>query len=631
MTRRALAVLATLVLLLALPIGTASAASNGRTALKGSTPSWANAKNYKNAAKPTDGVDFRVYLNWSRPSAAAAAARAVSDPKSASYGKYLTPAQFRQQFSPSQAQVGAVKNWLKSQGFTVVYTPSNNKYVAVEGTVAQASAAFNTSFGMYKVKGHVLRAPESALTVPTSVAASVEGVLGLDESAQLVAFNNIVDKKTAAPPTGGFRNAPPLSSYFGQLVSPYAYPSGFTDRTSPATAPWTVKGYTPDQVKGAYGIDTSLDGAGQTVAIIDPFASPTILQDVNQWSVNRGLPTMSASQFTQVVPPGTYKRATNSRWNPPGAYTEETLDVEAVHGMAPAAKIVFVGTPTFGQAIDSLMNHVVDKGLAQIVSNSYGFATELLPPGYLKPYNDMFIQAAAEGIGIYFSSGDFGDETSTLGFATVNWPASSPWVTAVGGTSLAVGQSNDRLFETGWGTASYGCNTTTLACTRLGWTSGAGGGYSVLFPRPWYQDGFVNNPGRGVPDIGALADPQTGYLVGQTQTFPDGVYYDEYRIGGTSLSTPIMAGLMALADQQAGTPFGFANPAFYANAGQFTDILSIKTAVARRNYVNGVDASNGTADFLRTFDDYSGSPTQHTGPGWDNVTGLGSPNQVFNP
>lgn len=122
-----------------------------------------------------------------------------------------------------------------------------------------------------------------------------------------------------------------------------------------------------------------------------------------------------------------------------------------------------------------------------------------------------------------------------------------------------------------------------------------------------------------------MGDPQTGYLVGQTQAFPDGNYYDEYRLGGTSLSSPIVAGLMALADQAAGQPHGFANPLFYANPGAFYDVLSVKTAVARRSYVNNVDDTNGTVDRLRTFDDYSGSPTQHTNPGWDNVTGLGVP------
>jgi len=95
------------------------------------------------------------------------------------------------------------------------------------------------------------------------------------------------------------------------------------------------------------------------------------------------------------------------------------------------------------------------------------------------------------------------------------------------------------------------------------------------------------------------------------------------------VASPIFAGLMALADQKAGHPHGFANPLFYNNPSAFYDVGSVKTAVARRNFVNGVDAGAGTVDRLRTFDDYAGSPTQHTGVGWDNVTGLGTPGSNF--
>jgi subtilase family serine protease len=590
-------------------------------------PAWANAKNYAGRADTTASVGFRIYLGWNNPSGAEALARAVSDPHSASYGKYLTPAQFRQQFAPSQAQVGAVQSWLRDQGFTVNYTPGNNHYVSAEGTVANAEAAFGTTFGIYKVNGKTVRSPVSDVSIPGSLANIVTGVIGLDESAVFVTTDHVVDKN--APPSAGFRNAPPLSDYWAQIPSPYAYPDGFTDRTDPATVPWTVKGYTPAQIKGAYGI-SGYDGAGQTVAIIDAYASPTILQDVNQWSKNRGLPEMSPSQLVQVAPPGTYRRPENPKQTPQEWYGEETLDVEAVHGMAPAAKIVFVGAPNNRQDLDAAMNHVVDRHLAQIVTNSYGFSTELLPPGYVKPFEDTLVQAAAEGIGVYFSSGDNGDETSTVGYATPDWPASSPWVTAVGGTSLAVSAANTRVFETGWGTSNYNCVDNNPICTRTGWLYGSGGGVSRIFAEPWYQQQAGLSPsGRGVPDVAALGDPQTGLLVGQTQTFPDGTYYDEYRIGGTSLASPIFAGLMALADQAAGHAHGFANPLFYANRGTFYDVQSVKTAVARRNYNNSVDASAGTADRLRTFDDYSGSPTQHTNPGWDNVTGLGTPASGF--
>ncbi|HEY5474073.1 MAG TPA: S53 family peptidase, partial [Candidatus Limnocylindrales bacterium] len=493
-----------------------------------------NSHNFTGSADRSSYVGFRVYLGWQNAGGAEALARAVSDPASPSYGKYLTPAQFRKQFAPSQSQVQAVQAWLKSQGFAVDYTPTNNHYVAAEGTVAQAEAAFATTFGMYKVKGKLVRSPSAAISVPSSLGSIVSGVIGLDDSAVFVTTDHVVDK--SAPPTAGFRNAPPLSTYWAEFVSPYAYPADFTAVSRPATAPWTVKGYTPAQIKGAYEIGDST-GAGQTVAIIDAYASPTILQDVNQWSLNRGLPTMSPSQLVQVVPPGVYRRPQNPRQDPQGWYGEETLDVEAVHGMAPAAKIVFVGAPNNYQDLDAAMNHVVDRGLAQIVTNSYGFPTEFLPRGYVKPLEDTLVQAAAEGIGVYFSSGDNGDETSTMGYATADWPASSPWVTAVGGTSLAVSASNTRVFETGWGTSDYSCNTTTLAATRTGWLYGSGGGVSRLFAEPSYQKAAgLTLTGRGVPDVAALGDPQTGLLVGQTQTFPDGAYYDEYRIGGTSLS-----------------------------------------------------------------------------------------------
>jgi subtilase family serine protease len=134
---------------------------------------------------------------------------------------------------------------------------------------------------------------------------------------------------------------------------------------------------------------------------------------------------------------------------------------------------------------------------------------------------------------------------------------------------------------------------------------------------------------RAVPDIALDGDPQTGMLVGETQTFPDGsVRYSEYRIGGTSLSSPLYAGLEAVADQAAGHPHGFNNPALYALAGG--PVLhgirgkSPYPAVVRVNYNNSVDASDGTSVVLRSLDDEA--QTLHLAPGWDNLTGVGTPN-----
>ena len=609
------------------------AAPSGRAHLAGSIPSWANTKNYVAAANPDDAIGFRVYLGWNNPSAVEALAQAVSDPRSASYGHYLTPAQFRQQFAPSQSQVNAVQSWLRDQGFNIVYTPTNNRYGSAEGTIAQAQTAFNVSLGMYNVEGLTVRSPSSDITIPSSIADVVTGVLGLDDSAQFVHTNHVVDGN--APPPPAFVSAQPCSKYWNEKQA-----VGLTNPYGNGTLGYAPCGYTPDQVKGAYGI-SGYDGSGQTVAIIDAYAAPTILQDVNQWSINRGLPTLKSGQFSQVVAPGTYKHPeAGLKQDPQGWYGEETLDIEAVHGMAPAANIVYVGAPNSFQDLDAALNHVVDRRLASIVSNSYGFSSEQLAPGYIKPFEDTILQGVAEGIGIYFSSGDNGDESLTEGYRTADWPASSPYVTAVGGTSLAVGANNNYLFETGWGSTTSSWKGSNWSPTPPGsWIYGAGGGVSSIFPVPFYQKDVVpssvfstqGRTGRAVPDIAAIADPNTGYLIGETQTFPDGTVNDaEYRMGGTSLSSPIIAVIMALADQAAGHNHGFTNPLFYslASTSAFTDIVSPASivAVVRANYANGVDPSAGTTYALRTMNQ---TLSLQTNSGYDDVTGLGTPTQNF--
>ncbi len=629
--------IATVVLLLALSINLSVAAlpstsNNGRTTLNGSAPSWASSNNYRSAADPTSYVGFRVYLGWNNPSKVEALAQAVSDPKSSSYGQYLTPSQFHQQFAPSQSQVGAVQSWLRSQGFSVEYTPGNNLYVSAEGTVAQAQTAFGTGFGLYTVSGLSLRSPSSDVSIPSSLAGIVTGVLGLDDSVQFVFTNHTVGD---APPPAAFVSAHPCSTYWGQNQA-----VGFTNPYGTGTLPYAPCGYTPQQIKGAYGI-SGYDGSGQTVAIIDAYAAPTIVQDVNQWSINRGLPTLTANQLVQVVAPGTYNHPEKGiAQDPQGWYGEETLDIEAVHGMAPAAKIVYVGAPNNFQDLDAALNYVVDRHVASIVTNSYGFRTEILPQGYIKPYESIILQGVITGIGIYFSSGDNNDESLVVGYTTTDWPASSPYVTAVGGTSLAVGASNNYLFETAWGTKTSSWTGTTWSPTPPGsWLYGSGGGVSRIFSEPSYQVGVVpksvftaqGRTGRAVPDISAVGDPNTGYLIGETQTFPNGtIAYSEYRIGGTSLSSPLVAGIMALADQAAGHPHGFANPLFYSLAGSaaFTDIThpSSTVAVVRANYVNSIDASAGVVYRLRTMDQ---TLSLNASPGYDDVTGLGTPTSSF--
>jgi subtilase family serine protease len=597
--------------------------------LNGSVPSWAKAASRAGATNSSDSVTFRVYLDWQGGSAAADYARAVSTPGSSSYGKFLTAAQFASKFAPSAATVNATKTWLKSQGFTIGEVPANSKYVEASGTVGAAAKAFSTSFANYKVQGQVLRSNTSPLVVPNSLT-GVEGVIGLDQSGAL-------GHEDSSPPAV-FNNATPCSAYWGEkTVQNTATPDGTVLPASPSA--FAPCGYAGAQLQGAYGmksaIDSGNDGHGITVAVIDAYASTTMLSDANTYAAAHGLPSLNGL-YSQYVKPGTLNRPQNKKQDPEGWSGEQTLDVEAVHTMAPGAKILYVGSPNNYQDMDASLNWVVSRHAADIVTNSYGFGGEALPVGYIKPQNDILIQAAATGISMFFSSGDDGDETfeDPNTAPTPDWPASSPWVTAVGGTSLGVAQDNSRIFELGWSTErSLLVNGAWAAPTYL---YGAGGGTSRIFAQPSYQAGVVpssiattyGGPAmRVVPDVSALGDPTTGMRVGQTQTWPDGhTAYSEYRIGGTSLSSPLYAGMFALAMQRAGHAFGLANPVLYqAAANDITKSqLTAYPGAVRSDFVNGVDATGGYRFTARYFD-RDANLTIHVRNGYDDITGVGSP------
>ena len=636
LSRTACAALGAAALVTAASAGSALAAPSGPHTLPGSVPSWAVAKNRAASTDAAQQVTFRVYLNYRGGDAAAAYATAVSTPGSASYKRFLTPAQFRDRFSPAQADVDSVASWLKSQGFTVGATPANRKYVEATGTLAQAAKAFDTSFAEYRTEGRTVRGNATALKVPASLTA-VEGVVGLDESQTLARQ----DKVTPGPAL--FRNAGPTSDYWGQkTVQNTPTPDGTALPASPSA--FAPKGYAGAQLQGLYGMTGAIgsgnDGRGITVGIIDAYASPTILQDANTYSAAHGLPSLNG-HFRQVVAPGTYNRPENPKQDPQGWAGEETLDVEAVHTMAPGADITYIGAPNNYRDMDAIMNRVVDGHLADIVTNSYGYGGEALPNGTIKPSLDTQIQAAAEGMTLFFSSGDDGDETGGVAGAspTPDWLASSPYVTAVGGTSAGVSQSNGRVFELGWETAKGTLDKATTTWNTPAFLYGSGGGTSRLFAQPSYQAGVV--PGaisqtyggsamRAVPDVAALGDPNTGMLVGETQTFPDGSqHYSEYRIGGTSLASPLYAGMFALAQQKAGHAFGLANPVLYRTRATSIDITRTDLATypgdVRSDYVNGVDAADGYVYSERTFDS-DAALTIHVRPGYDDVTGVGVPN-----
>ncbi len=606
----------------------ATAPASARKVFKGSVPGF--AAHARSVGQAHGRVSVSVAMRWRHERELNSVDQAVSDPASSSYRNFLSSAEFRARYSPSPAHVAAVASYLRSHGLRVTRISASRMLIDATGSSRSAERAFGTRLARYRVRGHVRRATAKPVSLPRSFGRGVTGVLGLTES---------VDhhfSHAAAPPPPVFRNAGPCSHYWGERFS-----SGVIPHAYGRAQPFAPCGYDAQDLQSAYGVDTALangyDGSGQGVAIVDAFAAPTIVADVNEYSSRHGLPPPT---INQTVLSGTCHFGCHGAQ---GWYGEETLDLEAVHSMAPDAAISYYGAvDSSSKSLLDAMGAAVDDNNAGAITNSYGSLGEGDTQSSIRAQEDVAREAIAQGIGIYFSSGDDGDEHTAIGYVSADYPASSPRVTAVGGTSLGVGPTGHRSFEIGWGTKK-----TSLAgkpgSPNAHWEPappgpffyGSGGGTSRLFREPAYQRHVVpyklaskfGGQNRVVPDLSMDGDPTTGMLVGETQTNLNGtVKYGEYRIGGTSLSSPLLAGYMADAAEQAGVRLGFINPALYALADNsaIRDIRSPRSQIAalRNDFNNGANRAAGTTISLRSF---NFDTSLRTTPGYDNVTGLGVP------
>ncbi|MFD9127209.1 protease pro-enzyme activation domain-containing protein [Kitasatospora sp. NPDC059571] len=611
----------------------------GRAVVPNSRPAWAQPSADRGEAAASSPVTARVYLAGRDRRGLEEYARQVSDPSSRSYGAYLTAAALEARFGSGEEQHGRVREWLASAGLRVV--AETGHYLAVQGDAAGAQRAFGTALHEYARDGRTYRAPAGEVSVPAGLAEDVLSVTGLTTSPSRVSPGSGGRRDTLPGPGGAFANSGPFSDFFG------ARPAAGTPAAYGAVRPYVIKGLDGAALRGAYGAaSTGLTGSGVTVAVVDAYDSPTIGDDVTRYAAGHGDAPYGRDQLLRFDP-AVWTHTADPSVDPEGCgaagwYGEQTLDIEAVHAVAPAADIAYVGAAScYDQDLIDALDRVVDRHLADIVSNSWGEPENASDPAFDRVYQQLFQRGAATGIGLYFSSGDDGDELDNSGTKQTDMPASLPWATAVGGTSLALRQDGGYRFETGWGTLKSVLSADGTSWVDLpgAFNGGAGGGTSARFPQPPYQRGVVPaalagaNGGRNrvVPDIAAVADPNTGFLVGQTQAFPDGtVRYAEYRIGGTSLACPVIAALQALAQQAKGSPIGFANPTVYDRyrSGAFHDVTDhplgagTELAQVRVDFANGVDAAGGTVVSLRTMGhDTSLAATE----GYDAVTGVGSP------
>lgn len=338
-----------------------------------------------------------------------------------------------------------------------------------------------------------------------------------------------------------------------------AIPSAGPPTIAKCESVYGVPCYGPPQLQAAYDMSSLYaagdEGQGETIVLVDAFGSPTIKSDLAAFDKGFSLPAPPSFKIIQPAGPVT---GSNGAWA-----VETTLDVEYSHAMAPKADILLVETPvneTIGTAgfpqIVKAEEYVVKHHLGDVISQSFGAAEETFPSAAsIKGLRGAYTLAAADKVTVLASSGDAGvSSPSNVAGTTyftkrvVNWPASDPLVTAVGGTQLHLDQAGTRTApDNVW-------NDTTL----LGSPAAGSGGVSSVFARPGYQSSVssVVGSGRGVPDVSLSAAVDGAAII-----YAQGSYTI---VGGTSEASPLFAGIVAIADQVAGHDLGDINPALYA-------------------------------------------------------------------
>ena len=404
---------------------------------------------------------------------------------------------------------------------------------------------------------------------------------------------------------------------FASLTRPFYKLGSFTlpPTTAQCETDFQIACYAPAQYQRAYDLiplyNAGLTGRGRTIVLVDPFGSPTIKQDLSVFDKSFGLPappSLTVLQPVGKVPP---YDATNS--DQVGWAEETSLDVEWAHAMAPGAKIVLVETPvsetegTVGiPQIVQAENYVINHGIGDVISQSFGATEETFPSAQaLLNLRSSFKNAAAHKVSVLASSGDSGAtdyhfDGTTLYTQKVNsWPSTDPLVTSVGGTQLHLDASGDRTApDNVWNDQAI-----------FDSPAAGGGGLSHVFSRPAYQNGVASIVGRhrGTPDVSLSAAVNGGALV-YTSFKGDPTGFTVF--GGTSESSPLFSGIVAIADQAAGHRLGQLNPKLYALGSGSAGIPDITSG-------------NNTVSF--TQNGYSYTVTGYTAAhGYDLASGLGT-------
>ena len=471
--------------------------------------------------------------------------------------KYMSREQFAADYGANPDDIGKIEAFAHQHNLTVVEASSPRRTVVLSGTIAALSAAFSVYLANYEHPDGAFRGRTGPIYIPADLAGIVQGVFGFD-------------------------NRPQARPHFRQHKRPTIRAGQGTARDA------SQSGYTPLQVAQLYNFPAGLDGTGECIGILE-FGGGYNTDDLNTYFQQLGISVpfitaMSVDGVTNQPAPGQ---------NSPD--TEVMLDIEVAGAVAPGASIVVYFSNFTEQGwVDAITTAVHDSvHKPSVLSISWGFAEgqQIWSTQAITAVNEAFQAAAAMGVTVCCAAGDDGSRDQVDdGLAHCDFPASSAFVLACGGTSLQ----------------SSGTSITSETVWNDGVNGGAtGGGISDTIDLPtWQANAHVPpsvNPGgrigRGVPDVAGDADPETGFQIladGQSGT-----------VGGTSAVAPLWAGLVARINQKLGTAAGFLNPLLYALASNANALHDITT---------------GSNDITGQIGGYS------AGPGWDPCTGLGSPN-----
>jgi kumamolisin len=432
-------------------------------------------------------------------------------------------------YGADPADVQRVRSVLSGLGVEVVAEDPGSRRLSVRGDLAALNRAFGVSLEAVSLGDTRLRHRVGSLEVPAELAGIVQAVLGLDDRPQA--------------------------------------------RRPAADSAAAKVGYTPPALGKIYGFPPAVDGVAQTIAVIELGGGYT---DAELSTYFQGLGVGPVPVRAVSVDDGANTPNTS-------ADDEVLLDIEVIGGLAPEVQQLVYFAPNTDQGfVDAVSTAVHASPTPAALSISWGAAEDLWTEQTRIALDDAFADAAALGVTVVVSSGDWGaGDEQTDGKQHVDFPASSPHVLSCGGTSLRADPASGVI------------NSETVWNNGVG-DHATGGGVSVFFPRPDYQSACgVPDSGRGVPDVAAVADPDTGYMVL--------VHGKSYPAGGTSAVAPLWSALVARLVQHLGRPLGLLQPLLYKEAAP------------------GV-LTTGFRDV--TAGDNQGYPAS---PGWDPCTGLGSP------